>query len=294
MKEKFDIYQGHGDHIDTINGYNSSREFLERYIPSTIQSADMVLRTRGTVECSIGESGGRLPIALLGDRDGPVRLLAMIATEAGRSNVISFYPECDGAPAEVRLTAVHEWAAGVEATLEGTVFGDAERSVAFFDTRYVLNKGRYKVGETYTFRLAAFAYCAEVVPEKDREIRFEGDAAAEMRLKLGDEPEFEEDGSVKPVIFSTEDMVLLFQNSAAYPDDGEFQSPVFDAPMEFGMFGTDFYMMEIAIARDSEDVRIPLVARQSFFTRKPVESDPVRGRLWVQGYLADGDYREGS
>ena len=41
----------------------------------------------------------------------------------------------------------------------------------FFDTRYALCKGKYEIGKTYKFRLAAFAYDAQVLPDKDREFR---------------------------------------------------------------------------------------------------------------------------
>ena len=292
MKEQFVVNQGHGGHNDTVNGYASSEDFIGKCIPETVRTADMVLASKGPVACSLEPGRDNLPVVLLGDREGPVRLLAMIAViEEKRSNeLISFYPECDGVSVKVRLTAVHQWAAGLEATLEGTVLGEAERHIAFFDTRYALNKGRYRIGETYVFRISAFAYSAEVVPEKEREIRFEGDAAVEQRRRFGEKPEYEEDGSVKPVVISTAEMVAFFQISAAYPDDGELQSPVFDEPEAFRKFDTDFYKLEVAVARDEEDVRIPLVARQSLFARKPVKSDPVRGRVWVQGYLEDGDY----
>lgn len=292
MKDKFDVNQGHGDHIDTVNGCGTREDFIAKNLPETIRAADMALASKGPVECSLGPGRDRMPVVLLGGRKGPVRLLAMIAVaEAKKSNeLISFYPECDGAAVNVRLTAVHQWAAGLEATLEGTVLGEAERRIAFFDTRYALNKERYKIGETYVFRLSAFAYCAEVVPEKEREIRFEGEAAVEQRRRFGEKPEYEEDGSVKPVVISTAEMVAFFQNSEAYPDDGELQSPVFSEPEAIGLFDADFYRLEVAIARDEEDVRIPLVARRNLFERKPEKFAPVRGRIWVQGYLEDGDY----
>ena len=292
MKDQFDVNQGHGDHNDTVNGYGSSKDFFGKCLPETVRTADMVLASKGPVECSLGPGRDKMPVVLLGDKKGPVRLLAMIAVveEEKNNELISFYPECDGAAVAVRLTAVHQWAAGLEATLEGTVLGEAERHIAFFDTRYALNKGRYRIGETYVFRLSAFAYSAEVVPEKEREIRFEGDAAVEQHRRFGEEPEYEGDGSVKPFVISTAEMVAFFQNSAAYPDDGELQSPVFDEPEAFRKFDADFYKLEVAVARDEEDVRIPLVVRQSLFARKPVKSDPVRGRIWVQGYLEDGEY----
>ena len=58
-----------------------------------------------------------------------------------------------------------------EATIEGEILGEAARQMAFFDTRYALCKGKYEIGKTYKFRLAAFAYDAQVLPDKDREFR---------------------------------------------------------------------------------------------------------------------------
>ena len=81
----------------------------------------------------------------------------------------------------------------------------------------------------------------------------------------------------------------LMAQSRAYPDDAEFQSPVFDDPVEFDRFGTSFYKLTVAIARDDEDVRIPLVAKKALFAVIPKKSDPIRGRIWVQGYLAGSD-----
>ena len=291
-EETFDVNQGHGDHNETVNGYATSREFLAECLPKAIQEADMVLSTKTPMTCSVdGEAAVMRKFFLLGAKDAPARLMAILAcNESAKTNELySVYPECDGAEVEVRLTDIHEWAAGYEATLEGTVLGDAERAVAFFDTRYILNKERYVIGETYKFRMAAFAYDASVLPEEERKFRMEGEKAAECRKRMGKEPEFDENGNVKPLIFHMDEMVAFFQQSRAYPDDAEFQSPVFDDPVEFDRFGTSFYKLTVAIARDDEDVRIPLVAKKALFAVIPKKSDPIRGRIWVQGYLAGSD-----
>ena len=291
-EETFDVNQGHGDHNETVNGYATSREFLAECLPKAIQEADMVLGTKTPIECSVdGDATIMRKFILLGAKNAPVRLLAIIAcNESAKTNELySVYPECDGVEVEVCLSAIHEWAAGYEATLEGTVLGDAKREVAFFDTRYVLNKDKYVIGETYKFRMAAFAYNVAIIPEEEREFRMEGEKAIDYQKRLGNEPEFDENGKVKPVIFRMDEMVAFFQQSRAYPDDAEFQSPVFDDPVEFVRFGTSFYKLTVAIARDDDDIRIPLVAKKTLFSLIPKKSDPIRGRIWVQGYLADGD-----
>ena len=246
--------------------------------------------TRQAVACDFGERLPKsMPILYLGDVKHSPRLVILLAVnEAGKKNtLVSAYPECDGAEVEVKITAIHEWAAGVEATLEGTVLGNAERQIAFFDTRYALHKGTYRIGATYMFRLAAFAYNAEVVPKPEREFRMVGEDAAKRREALGQKPEFEKDGSVKPLVFRMDQMVAFFQSSAAYPDDAEFQSPVFKPVKVLKSFDTSFYRLEIAIAREDSDIVVPLIAKQSFFSGKPQKGDPIRGHMWLQGYCVD-------
>ena len=137
------------------------------------------------------------------------------------------------------------------------------------------------------FRLAAFAYNSEVVPKPEREFRMLGEEAAKRRAAMGQNPEFEKDGSVKPLIFRMDQMVAFFQSSAAYPDDAEFQSPVFKPVKALKSFDTSFYRLEIAIAREDSDIVVPLIAKQSFFSGKPQKGDPIRGHMWLQGYCVD-------
>ena len=290
MKKEFDVNQGHGDHNDCLCEPEKNNEFLANWIPRSIAEGAVIGGTKQAIACDFGERLPKaMPMLYLGDVKHPQRLVILLAVnEAGKRNtLVSVYPECDGAEVEVRLTSIHEWAAGVEATLEGTVLGEAERQIAFFDTRYALHKGTYRIGETYTFRLAAFAYNAQVVPKPEREFRMTGEEAARRRAAMGQKPEFEKDGSVKPLVFTMDQMVAFLQSSAAYPDDAEFQSPVFAPVREVKGFDTSFYRLEIAIAREDSDIVVPLIARQSLFATKPRKGDPIRGHLWLQGRLAE-------
>jgi len=290
MKEEFDVNQGHGDHIECVCEPGTDGEFLSRWIPQSITDGELIWGTKEPVECDFGDKmPKKMPMLFLGDRKSSLRLGILLAVnEAGKQNtLVSAYPEFDGAEVEVKLTAIHEWAAGVEATIEGEVLGESAREVAFFDTRYSLNKGRYEIGKTYVFRLTAFAYRAEVVPEKSREFRFVGDKAIEHRKRCGMEQEYESDGSPKPVIIRMEGMVAYIPKWGPYPDDAEFQSPVFGEAECFSAFDSEFYRLNVAIARDEEDVVIPMVARKSLFAEVPKAKDPVRGVLWLQGYCID-------
>lgn len=291
MKREFDVNQGHGDHNDCLCEPGKSQEFFATWIPKSISDGELIGATASPVSCDFGKDmPSKMPILLLGNKKSPLRLEILLAVneKGNRNTLVSVYPECDGAEVKVRLTAIHEWAAGVEATLEGEVLGEVAREIAFFDTRYALNKGRYEVGKTYVFRLAAFAYAAGVLPEKDREFRFEGEKAVEHRKRCGEEQEYDENGNPKPVIFRMDSMVAYLPKWGPYPDDAEFQSPVFGEVASLSAFDSEFYKFDIAIAREGDDdVVIPMVARKSMFKEMPKANDPVRGALWLQGYCPD-------
>lgn len=295
MKKEFAIHQGHGDHNCCLCEPGKDGEFLAEWIPRSISESEVLGGTKEPIACDFGDEMPKsMPMLFLGDTKAPIRLGILLAVnEAGKQNtLVSAYPEHDGAEVSVKITAIHEWAAGVEATLEGEVLGESAREIAFFDTRYALNKGRYEIGKTYVFRLSAFAYSADVLPEKGREFRFEGEDAVKHRERFGQEQEYDEDGKPKPVVFRMEGMVAFLPKWGPYPDDAEFQSPAFGDVREFTAFGTDFYRIDVAIARDEEDVVVPLIARKSLFSVAPKTDDPVRGMLWLQGYCPDAESGE--
>ncbi len=231
-----------------------------------------------------------LNFALLGETDHQARTAILLALNVDEkcNKVVSIYPEFDGMPVDVTLSEIHEWGNGAEATLEGTITMDeAEREIAFFDTRYALHKGEYTIGETYTFRLSACAYTAEIL--KERTFQFEGEAAAVQREKCGMEQEYDEQGNPSPLVFDLSGLLALLPKSQAYPHEAEFQSPIF-AIEEMQAFSGNFYKAEIAIARDvmeGQEIRIPLFVKQSFFQTKPEINDPIRGILWLQGYAVE-------
>ena len=288
-QDEFDVNQGHGNHIDCLSDTENTAEFLSTWLAATIEKGNKAFATPEPVDCDFGDDSPKREKIFYVSRDEPLHLMVLIgADEVNKRNVVvSGYPEFDGAEVAVKLTDIHEWAAGVEATLEGKVLGAAERPIAFFDTRYAMNKGRYEIGKTYKFRISAFAYRADVLPEKDREFRLEGDKAVEHRKRMGDEQQYDKDGNPEPVIFRMEEMVAYLPRWNSYPDDAEFQSPVFGGPRSISTFGTSFWSIDIAIAREDEEVVVPLIAKKSLFQNPPMTHDPVRGILWLQGYCQD-------
>lgn len=304
MKEEFDINQGHGDHNQALfGGAGEDSRSVGMWLPKLVQTGNVIARTDEPVKCSLGEDGpSSVQIVYLSGGARPLRLQILVGVIVeGKSNLfISAYPEAEGVPVEVRLTAIHEWANGVEATLEGTMMGPEERDVAFFDTRYALNKGRYEIGKSYRFNLAALCYDdGEVMPEEDRRIVLTGEQAERIYRALGEEPKRESDGSVKPWTADQSQGTAYWSTSGAYPDDAFFQSPVFDRVRIANAFDARYYVFTIGIGRSVEteglEVRIPLYARQEIFSQRPHKGDPIRGHMWLHGYLeecGDGRLRE--
>ncbi len=198
-----------------------------------------------------------------------------------RSLFPAFY---DGTAIELELTKIDEFSNGVEAVLTGE---NEHGELRFHNIDYYAWRNKYNIGEKYTFQIAALAYKAEVVSEEGREFEICGDDAIKFYTELGNEVEYLEDGSVKPIKFGAAELVALLQNDDAYPSDGEFQSPIQGRVSTKDFFGCPLYRIPILVLRDveSEGTEIPLYAKSNFFDHKPRSGEPVRGYLWLTGRL---------
>lgn len=61
QKEVFDVNQRHGNHIDCVNGYAESGQFLSEWLPLTVREGTLALASKTPVACSLG--GGIPPEA---------------------------------------------------------------------------------------------------------------------------------------------------------------------------------------------------------------------------------------
>ena len=284
-KAVFDLEQGHGNYFDCITE-ESDRDELVKQLPEMLQRAKLTVSPGALIPCSLGEGYPRqLQCAMLADSEDALHLNMLIGLNINgeRNELISFYPEMNGSEISVTLTTIHEWGNGLEATLEGTIC-NGEHHIAFFDTRYIAHKGKYKIGETYTFRVAALAGDCERL--ENPTFTMEGQQAIDFKAKLGEKPDYDENGNVKPLVFDMSGMVAFLQHSVAYPHVAEFQSPAVAVSVEKA-WNREYYSIKIAVAHDEDDneVCIPLIAKKSFFKGDLSSGSPIRGIAYVMGFL---------
>ena len=215
--------------------------------------------------------------------------IQFLATYGGDGDDITFrhyFPVYDdGEEVTVTLTAIHEWENGMEAILEGQMLGGT-REIYFYDTRYALCKCYYKVGETYSFKLAGFAHCVEVL--KNTKVQMSPEATEMYCKKVGKRIRHDADGNVVPMLMDIRDMVAFVSRGREYPDDHEFQSTV--RRIEETSHRVDkHHVFWIACARgdDDQEIEIPLIVNPDLLkqTRSwPRIGQSIRGILWMQGH----------
>lgn len=277
VKEYDPVHQGHGDHWETLIDGEVSFEIIKDILEtgkkvsaSNILSLSECLSTK-CCSLEIGENA--------------VSSKAILQEQKDTNLLASAYPaSIAGTRVRMKIENIYEWENGCEATIEAECH---DRTYIFFDADYADHKYEYEIGKEYEFELTAFAYKAEIMPEKDRSFRFEGEKAIDYRKKLGEEPEYDEDGNVKPITFDMSKMVAYFPDYK-WKGDAELQAPVSNV-ISFEFKGCEMYMIHLPGLRfdDYDDIQIPLLAKQSFFPDgRPKRNDPLRARIWLQGRMA--------
>jgi hypothetical protein len=269
--------QGHGDHWECVANL---ADVPHKILSVMLQKGDVIEKVEVMADC-FGDGQEKIHTVFSISQNANLSAFALIVSnEKNNTNeVVSAYPAVrNGKKIELKITCIKEWPNGVEAIIEGET--ENEYTISFFDTQYFKNKDRYKIGKTYVFAFSALAYSAEELPEKS--FSFEGQQAIDWLAKIGNKPDYDKKGNVQPVVFDMTKTVAFLPHTE-YPDDAEFQSPVSEVK-EVDFWGTQLYKLRICIFRDP-DICIDLYAKTSFFEHKPEINDPVRGLLWLQGYL---------
>lgn len=277
------LYQSHGDHIGAIMPTDL---FINKYLRNVISESKIKERvtTQATTEHVDNEPTG---IISLSYGDGEFGLLTIFADNphSDCKDFVSVYPclldNSGFNTIDTKIERVVEWNNHIEATVYASI-GDFK--FAFFATDYYSHKNQYQEGRTLHVSYAALGINVKRAQEG---FSFEGKDAVEWLSKLGEKPEYDEDGNVKPVNFSTEKLVAFLNLDDKCPDEGEFQSPTLWCD-ELSLLGIDFYKTTIILHREndaddeSSQISVPLYFRKSFVP--DFDDDlPLSGWLWLTG-----------
>lgn len=276
-----ELYQTHGDHIDCIM---DAEEFIREHLRGIIKDSGSYRRCITRVTAYELYSNLALVNSLLYG-EGEMRLETLIAyNHKSRTNsFISIYPVLAGKVYEATVDEVLEWSNHIEATIYVTI---GESQFAFFATDYCYNKKKYVVGEKITISLAALG---NKVSEASRGFEFTGQQAIDFLAKTGQEPEYDEDGNVEPVKFSTEQLVAFLNTNEKCPDEATFQSPATNIGSS-SLMGIDFYKCNILIIDKDGRYEVPLYFRRDQIT-DIVDDTPIMGYLWLTGRIVGEEAR---
>ena len=298
LSKPFDPFQTHERHFDCVCGRDHVKHMVSGRLEVLAQEQDTIFVSPKELPVR-GSDGTPVNAFVVGMRAGKesyrenfpldIQFLARASRTQDDISVCEWYPVYDnGAEIDVTLTAIHEWANGMEATIEGTIL-EGTREVVFFDTRYAAKKPDYRIGGTYKFKLAALAYFAELLDKP--KMHLSAEEAEDFAQKTGWKVKRDANGKAKPMSINMADFVACVSRGGAQPDNCEFQSKIFEMDGSCSCaFQGEFLIMKIACARsdDGKDVLIPLVVDKKHFSRPwPRVGKCIRGMLWMQGFCVN-------
>lgn len=272
--------------MDEFNGdRNACITDLEQYLEHHVQSAcdpdnlfltshqDALLGDEFIKDCRL--------ISFADGKDELSYVILLCWREQRNSyELVTIYPWGRGERHRVRIERIREWSNKLEAIIEFSI-ADRERTISFFATDYHAHKHLYQVGQELNIELSAFS---PRVDQADAEFQLEGDAAIKFSKEIGNEPGYDEKGEVKPIRFSTSELVAYIDTFSYAPDRAEFQSPV-KYGQEINYHGEIFIKCPITIHTEP-DISIPLYFRRDLLPEDVSFPMPMRGILYLQGRIA--------
>lgn len=276
-------YQCHGDHWNCI--LQNPKEEFAPFISASIEKGSLYADSESDYILDGKQLHGR--VAMLeydgGNPESEIVIRNVVAADDDKKLLlVSGYPLVkNGAEVSLKITKIEEWQNGLEAWITAEL--PDGRVLTFFDTDYSVNKEKYETGNFYNFVISALAYDAE--EPKSKGFTFEGQKAIDFKAKMGEEPEYDENGNVKPIQFSTEELCAFFQGAHA-EDEAEFITTV-EKVESVEAFGNTFWKFNVIYRADSEedDVKIPACVLKSKSRSSLDKASQVQGLLWLTGYL---------
>ena len=279
--DEFDPDQGHGSHLQCVD------ENVDALVDDFLNAVKSLKTFIGKADVTAKKSGIEYEtqiVMLSSDEKKDITFRTLLEAKEDGNELRAFFPYVvneTGVP--MTLKKIYEFSNGIEAVLCCDYNDDVE--FRFFDMDYPLHKAEYKIGETYNFALSAIAYDAEKVPDSAMSFEIDPETVEKMHKADPSIVSRDSDGNALPMKMSMEIFVACLQHDERCPDDAEFWSPVKSRVRKVAILNRDFYRMDISVYHDEDDENliIPLVARTSFFEKKPSKADSVRGYLWLQG-----------
>ncbi len=277
---KNELYQNHGDHIDAIM---NAETFMKQHLQQVI-SKSIVWQKANTRFSSDTMDNELTDVFSLYYGTTDIALLTTIAynPKEETNEFASIYPVMKGRTYRVKIERVIEWFNHIEATILCSI---GEYNFAFFAIDYYLNKAYYVAGQEIEIDLSALGM--NVKPGQHG-FDFTGQQAIDFKAKIGEKPEYDENGEVKPIHFDLRSLVAYLNTDEKAPDEAEFQSPITNIS-DCSVLGVDFHKVGITVCqRETEDgeltVSVPLYFKKAFLETVN-EGDPISGWLWMTGLV---------
>lgn len=259
-KKQIRLDHGIGSIVRSVLG-EFSPQGLINFIKESSKPENSDLVKNGEHIVSIKNSSPMSWITVIkNDRNQKQKLIQTSYPHIKFSNILKF-----------KITSIDEWddSDGTEAIITGQL-GEAPFAVSFFDTKYVLNKSKYRINKQYKFNLASVAFQLE----KRTNLKIDGKDPITKRKKVYDSSK-----------------MTMFVPSKAYFEEFYFRVPTnkdLTADIKFEnkkFFKLDYYMN--SFSEFEHFFEFPMYV--SLYSSKnyiPKKGDPVHGMAWLMGYLA--------
>lgn len=271
------LYQSNGSRIEAFFELDG---FVQNLLKPMIDASSVFQQTKTAVVFDDGSTEVTDVIGLLyGSPE--LGFVCLLATNNARktNEILGIYPVASGKSHRVKIDEVIVWDNQICATIMCSV---NDYPFAFFATDYYHNKEKYHENEFLDIDLVAFACFAE---EAERGFSFEGQKAIDWLAKMGEEPSYNEDGSVQPINFSMEQLAAYLATESKAPDEAQFQSPA--GPVEKMSFvNLDLLKTSITIRGEESDFSVPLILRKELIPALE-EGMPIRGYSSMIGKIAE-------
>jgi hypothetical protein len=285
---KHELYQTHGDHhapfVDDDELMNFVKDMLQDSSVYCVKQTDVTFDNNRKLNTQVFCSNYANYDEIYPD-EIEYRSMSAVNKEEKHLEFITCFPYLEGVPTVVTILEVLEWDNQVEATIKCRFEnGDESFDFHFFATDYLYHKDRYKIGKEIEIGLAASCGNAKVA---SKGFDFEGQKAIDFLSKLGEEPDYDDNGNVKPLHFSTEKMVMYMANDEKCPDMGTFQSPTDEYKYREGLFNGGHFCIDTITLNTATNLKVPLYYNDDCGN---TQGEGITGWLWLTGRLSNPTY----